>query len=84
MENEHNAESVAPDERGIIVPDKTGECWNCGIQTHRIEVNYETWLCSPECEVVKDAEFEAAGGIWAGVERSDWATELNDGGDGGG
>lgn len=38
--------SVATD---IILVENTGECCVCNHLTNCLEINFEAWLCSPEC-----------------------------------
>lgn len=33
-----------------------GKCWCCGAPTHCIEINYEAYICSEECEWEIDKE----------------------------
>lgn len=49
-------------------------CWTCGKLTERVEINFETNLCSQECYAVKEKEYFDA----LAVGRTD-----GDGGDGG-
>ena len=37
-----------------------GPCWHCGEMTEFIEINYEAYLCSDECEWAKDEEMNKA------------------------
>lgn len=38
----------------------SGPCWHCGKETVWIEINFESWLCSPECNAAKWKEYEEA------------------------
>ena len=44
----------------ILCSRTLGKCWNCGALTRFIEINYEAYLCSEECEWAKDEEVNKA------------------------
>jgi len=43
--------------RGVFKADTSGSCWNCRTETHYIDLNFQTWICSSECQDIKDKEF---------------------------
>ena len=40
-----------------ILSNNTKPCCVCGKQTNYVEINYESFVCSPECEAVLDKEY---------------------------
>jgi len=32
-------------------------CWICGKLTNKIEINYEAYICSHECEKIADKQY---------------------------
>jgi predicted nucleic acid-binding Zn ribbon protein len=41
-----------------IIAKQKGKCCVCGKPTRIVEMNYEDFVCSPECEVVLDKEYQ--------------------------
>ena len=44
----------------VLYSDDHGPCFVCGCDTHYIEINYQAWLCSEECERMLDEEYRDA------------------------
>lgn len=44
----------------FVVSHTLRPCWNCGVLTNRVEINFEANLCSAECNAVKEAEYWAS------------------------
>ena len=42
---------------GIIRVHEKQPCWNCGALTDYVDINYEAYLCSDECQQQKDSEY---------------------------
>ena len=42
---------------GIIRVHEKQPCWNCGELTEYIDINFEAYLCSEECQAQKDSEY---------------------------
>ena len=51
---------AAWDDHTILAQEGSGPCWHCGKETRWIEINFESWLCSPECNAAKWKEYEEA------------------------
>lgn len=48
-----NKINIPPD---YIISDNYKPCCVCGKLTNRIEINYEAYICSPECERVLNSQ----------------------------
>ena len=38
----------------FIIAKEYKPCWICGKATNKIEINYEAYICSSECEKIAD------------------------------
>lgn len=43
--------------RSIFKADTSGLCWQCKTKTHYIDQCFQAWICSPECQDIKNKEF---------------------------
>lgn len=43
--------------RSIFKANTSGLCWNCKKETHYIDQCFQAWICSPECQDIKNKEF---------------------------
>ncbi len=48
------------DEYLIESKDGSGKCFMCGKETRYIDISFETWLCSEECQRDLDEEYYEA------------------------
>jgi hypothetical protein len=48
------------DKHTLKAKEGSGPCWHCGKDTQWIEINFQAWLCSLECNQAKWREYEWA------------------------
>ena len=41
----------------FIIAKEYKPCWICGKLTNKIEINYEAYICSSECEKIADKRY---------------------------
>ena len=45
------------EKENFIISKNKAPCWICKKLTNRIEINYEAFICSDECEKIADQEY---------------------------
>lgn len=56
-DHKYEGEWPVPHSGNYIVVENPGMCCVCGKPTHAVEINYEEFVCSNECEAVLDKEY---------------------------
>lgn len=58
--NAQPGQEIEYDGAYLFKSDKSSPCWHCKELTSWIDLSFETWLCSEECEQAKWNEYFAA------------------------